>query len=291
MVGLTNAINDHIMITRNTFIIGLITIGLFSCSETTGSVEKNIGRSNESDTNEESVEKEAPKVISFTNESTFTIIKKDGEINELTEGPTVDIFVNNKLLNSPIKIANELNYIEVDLGTKGVPENAVFAYSTWYAGGGVVYYGIVKDGILQINHKYEDEQMEEEEQFTLYREIDPNVQTKDPDYYITYDSDNRSSKQLMIAFSQNGKALFAKYSGQLRQLALKFVKDESEGRNIIEYYDEIVNGEVNGTYRLSHSGNWDNAEYTVKKTGKKFDFTINHEVTIVYDRYRTEPSL
>ena len=165
------------MKTRSTIIISLIAIGLFSCTETTETTtNENVEVSSKSDEETKADKNEIPEINSFTDKSTFTITTEDGEINEFTETNTLDIFVNNKLLNSPIKITNELNYSEVDLGTKGVPENAVFAFSTWYAGGGAVYYGIVKDGILQINQKFEDEQMEKEEQFTLFLEIDPNKQ-------------------------------------------------------------------------------------------------------------------
>lgn len=52
-----------------------------------------------------------------------------------------------------------------------------------------------------------------------------------------------------------------------------------------EYYDEMYNGKINGKYKLTHSGNWDYAEYTRAKDGKVFDFTIEHEVP----QYESEP--
>lgn len=287
------------MTIKNNLFIGCITLCLFSCSETTETVEKEeleapietVEESNSAANEERVEERPAVEVISFDDKSTFSITTKEAGVNPNTGTNNVDIYLKNKLFPKPIKLSQDLSMNKLEAGKNGIPKNAVFAYSTWFAGGGEVYYGVVKNGVLQINRKFEDEGMTEEGKFTLYREIDPNVPTKNPDAYITYDSDNKSSKQLMIAFSEDGKALYAKYYGQARHLQLKFVKDASEGRNIIDYYDEIVGDEVVGTYKLTHSGNWDYVEYSPKNNDKKFKFTINHDVTIDGDTYRTTPSL
>lgn len=284
------------MIVRTTVVIGLVALGMASCSEKSETVKKEKTEISEGENESEATleaektEEKAPNIISFDPQSTFKISTKELGMNAGTGEPDLDIFVNHELFKSPIKITKDVAYSKVAAGTNGVPKSAVFAFSTWFAGGGAVYYGIVKDGILQINRKFEDE-MTTGGLFTLYREIDPNVLTKTPSYYISYNSDDKKSKELMIAFTENGKGLFAKYYGQPRQIELRFKKDESQGRNIVELYDEIVNGEINGTYKLSHSGNYDYAEYTNKKSGKKYTFTINHDVTIMDDTYRTVPSL
>lgn len=287
------------MTLKNSVLIAICAFAFVACSEKTdSSAEKNPDGSSNKKSEEEmasiddsSDEKEAVKVISFDDKSTFKITTKAVGLNPGTGEQDLDIFVNNELLASPIKITKDHAYSNVAAGTNGVPKNAVFAFSTWFAGGGSVYYGVLKEGVLQINVKYEDEGMSGPGQFSIFREIDPNVQTKNPDYYISYSSDDKKSKELMIAFTENGKALFAKYYGQPRQLELKFTKDESQGKNLVMYYDEIVGGEVLGTYKLTHSGNYDYAEYTRKKDAKKFMFTINHGVTIMNDAYRTVPSL
>ena len=289
------------MNSRNILFTGLLTIGLFSCAENTESAEKeNTGLSTDSEqasetdtvvkTEDQTAKKEVPTVISFDEKSNFNITTKNAGTNEATGTPNVDIFLNNAQFEAPIKLARDLGYLEMIPGESGIPSEAVYAYNTWFAGGGEVHYGMINDGVLQIYRKFEDEGMTEPGQFSLYREIDPNVQTKKPDYYISYNSDDNTTTELMIAFTEDGKALYAKYYGQKRHIELRFAKDASEGRNIVEFYDEIVNGEVNGNYKLSHSGNWDYAEYTNAKSGKKFGFTINHDVTIMNDTYRTVPS-
>jgi len=286
------------MTARKSVLIGCITIGLFSCSETSKPTEKEgleatdkAQNATESDSKQAIVDEKAPELISFDATSNFSISTKKRGINPNTGTENIDIYLNNELLNAPIKLSQELSMYKVKAGNSGVPKNAVFAYNTWFAGGGSIFYGVVKNGVLQIYQKYEDEGMTTEGNFSLYREIDPHVQTKNPDTYITYDSDTKNSKQLMIAFSDDGKALYAKYYGQGRHLKLKFIKKANDERNYYDYYDEIADGKVVGSYVLTHSGNWDYAEYTRKKDGKKFKFTINHDITIVDGAYRTSPSL
>lgn len=234
---------------------------------------------------------EKPKRISFEDGAIVDVSTKAVGKDPATGATQLDIYINHKLLKEPIKITRELNYSKVDSRANGIPTDAALAFSTWYAGGGDFYYGIVKNGVLQIYQKYEDEGSLSDGNYTLFREIDPNVITKMPAYYISYNSDDKKSKELMIAFTTEGKALFAKYYGQSRHLQLKFIKEEFEGKNSIAYYDEVVNGETTGTYKLTHSGNWDYAVFTRKKDGNKFEFTINHNVTIMNDTYRTVPSL
>lgn len=262
-----------------------------STSNDSAESTKKTSELDETTDNVETDEKPVVEVISFDEKSSFKISTKSAGMNSATGEQDLEVFVNHELLNGPIKITKDHAYSKVAAGTNGVPKDAVFAFSTWFAGGGSVYYGVVKNGVLQINVKHEDEGMSSAGSYSIFREIDPNVQTKTPDYYISYSSDDKTSKELMIAFTENGKALFAKYYGQSRQLELKFTKDESKGKNLVMYYDEILGGEVVGTYKLTHSGNYDYAEYTRKKDAKKFGFTINHAVTIMNDAYRTVPSL
>ena len=285
------------MIIRNTFIFGLIAAGIFSCSEKSEPEEQDeIEVMTESDPEdeielEEVLEvKKAPKIKSFTAKSKFIIITQSAGLNENTGTDNIDIFLRCDYFDLPIKLTRDLGYSEVSLGINGVPTNAVFAFSTWFAGGGELIYGQVKDGVLQIHRKFEDEGGEEQD-FELIREIDPNVPTDKPAYYIHYSSDENNSKELMIACSDDGKGMYAKYADQSRHVALEFLKDESEGSNTIEYFNEVVNDEIIGTYKMTHSGNWDYVEYTNQKSGKKYSFTINHDTSIVGDTYRRTPSL
>ena len=113
------------------------------------------------------------------------------------------------------------------------------------------------------------------------------------DYFICYNSDANSSLALSIGFDPEGKAIFAKYQGQDGELALTFQKEDyQEGPaypTIDEYYDEILDGKVNGTYKLTHSGAWDYAVYTSAKDGKTYSFTINHDLTVEGGEYRSTP--
>lgn len=137
-----------------------------------------------------------------------------------------------------------------------------------------------------------DDKLLQNDTFTK-RIPDSQVVKKMPDHFICYKSDNNSNLAISISFDKDGKALNVKYKGQEESIDLSFKKEEYlEGGahpTIETYYSEIYEGKENGVYKLTHSGVWDYAEYTRSKDGKKFNFTINHELTIENDGYRTTP--
>ena len=98
---------------------------------------------------------------------------------------------------------------------------------------------------------------------------------------------------IAISFDEMDKALSVKYKGQKESMLLTYLKEATQEGGayptIETYYSEMIEGKENGVYKLTHSGNWDYAEYTRKKDGKKYIFTIDHELTIVGDGYRTTP--
>jgi len=104
--------------------------------------------------------------------------------------------------------------------------------------------------------------------------------TAAPLKYICFTSDTDKSKRIWIALDKNERAQKVKYEGQAEAMALKHTKEDyQEGGvhpTIINYYDEIYDGKVNGSYKLTHSGNWDYVTYTRGKDGKVFKFTIDH---------------
>ncbi|MCL7764230.1 hypothetical protein MPF19_12455 [Polaribacter sp. Z014] len=100
------------------------------------------------------------------------------------------------------------------------------------------------------------------------------------DHYICYTFNDDKSKRIWIGFSKNKETVKLKYEGQKEPLILKHSKEEFiEGGahpTIINYYDEIYNGKVNGAYKLTHSGIWDYVKYIRGKDKKEFNFTIDH---------------
>lgn len=110
-------------------------------------------------------------------------------------------------------------------------------------------------------------------------------------HFICYDADNNAAMQISICF-ENEKATYVKYKGQDETISLKFVKRTiSKGvANYSEVYTESYRGKVNGSYVLTHSGNYDYVKYTRKKDGKVFNFTINHTNTVSEQgNYRQTP--
>lgn len=105
--------------------------------------------------------------------------------------------------------------------------------------------------------------------------------TKGSSHYICYTDDSKSDLYIWIRFS-GGKAKEIKYKGMETSIDLEFDK-ESENLNpggpypvFANYYNEIVDGKVNGVYKLTHSGNYDYAEYVRAKDNKTYNFTIDH---------------
>lgn len=104
--------------------------------------------------------------------------------------------------------------------------------------------------------------------------------SKVPDHYICFTNDKNTSRRIWVSFTKDNIAIEIKYEGQTEGIELKFTHEEYiEGGThptIINYYDEIYNGTINGRYKLTHSGIWDYLEYTRGRDSKTFNFTIDH---------------
>ena len=100
-------------------------------------------------------------------------------------------------------------------------------------------------------------------------------------HYICFENDENISPRIWISFNSKEFALQVKYEGQNNAIDLKFIKEEyREGGahpTVIKYYDEILDGDLNGSYKITHSGIWDYVLYKRKRDGKEFHFTIDHE--------------
>lgn len=111
-------------------------------------------------------------------------------------------------------------------------------------------------------------------------------------HFKCYVCDDNPSLQISICF-ENEKATYVKYKGQDETISLYFVKSKFEKGGAypttIDTYVEKYRGETNGTYVLTHSGNWDYVNYSRKSDGKKFNFTIDLSLSIKGDTYRTTP--
>jgi hypothetical protein len=123
-------------------------------------------------------------------------------------------------------------------------------------------------------------------------ELETNKKTI-PHHYICYKNNDEASMQISIAFDVESNALFLKYKGQKDSIPLQNIKEDYQGDGayptITQFYDEMYEGKKNGTYELTHSGNWDYAVYRPLKKDTIFKFTIDHETTVVGGEYRKTP--
>lgn len=101
------------------------------------------------------------------------------------------------------------------------------------------------------------------------------------DHYICYKDDKVASRMIWISFTDKEDAVQIKYKGQKLPIDLVFIKEEfikgGSHPTIIKYYSEKIGPEINGEYKLTHSGNWDYVEYTRGKDDRMFNFTIDFE--------------
>lgn len=96
-----------------------------------------------------------------------------------------------------------------------------------------------------------------------------------PSKYICFNRNNQNSNKLMFGLDDKENALFAQYKNQEDIIELDFVSKDFPTPGYPTYtltYKEIVGGKVNGTYVLTHSGNYDYVKY-INNEGKIFNFT------------------
>ncbi|EIA09951.1 hypothetical protein [Flavobacterium frigoris] len=101
------------------------------------------------------------------------------------------------------------------------------------------------------------------------------------DHYICFRDDKVASRMIWLSYTDKGDAIQIKYKGQKAPIDLIFIREEftkaGAHPTIIKYYSEKIATEVNGEYKVTHSGNWDYVEYTRGKDDKKFNFTIDFD--------------
>ena len=95
--------------------------------------------------------------------------------------------------------------------------------------------------------------------------------------YRCFECDNNVNLKISVEYVDE-TPFSLKYKGQNSSFLLKKIKGSLKTKkgysSFTESYIEIVDGQPNGKYNFTHSGNYDYIQY-IRKDGKKFDFTIN----------------
>lgn len=228
---------------------------------------------------------------------TFTLSQKVVRLIDGVDPPLVKIYLHTDWQPEPFFIGEDYNLQELesaeDKADYKIPSVAVFSFRSWYAGGGAIYYGLVKNNILYVYRKYEEEQAAQDAfKFELIKRF--NYPTKQSvDHYICYQGDQDPNNRFMVAFGPV-KALYAKYQGDpATQYDLLLVKDHmsTEGAYPVtegEYY-MFVEEKVYGRIVLTHSGIWDYAVLKANDSETEEAFTIDHETSVEHDAYLKRP--
>ena len=110
--------------------------------------------------------------------------------------------------------------------------------------------------------------------------------------YRCFECDDNIKLKISVEYNINETPISVKYNGQKQSIGLSPIKGGNKNykSNVVESYNEMLDGKINGKYVFTHSGNWDYIVYT-RKDGKKFKFTINLEESLNQnnDGYRETP--
>jgi len=114
----------------------------------------------------------------------------------------------------------------------------------------------------------------------LERQVNLGSNSADSKDYICYTRDDNANKLIWIQFGGKGVAEAIKYAGQSTSINLTLVSREyipgGTQPTIVDVYNEIYEGNVNGRYELRKSGNWYYATYIRGSDKEQFKFTIDH---------------
>lgn len=108
-----------------------------------------------------------------------------------------------------------------------------------------------------------------------------------------FECDNNVNLKISVEYVDD-TPFSLKYKGQNSSILLKKIKGslKTQNRNgsFTESYNDIVNGQSNGKYNFTHSGNYDYIQY-IRKDGKMYNFTVNLDDSINPngDGYRITP--
>ncbi|NQY66266.1 MAG: hypothetical protein HRT72_00855 [Flavobacteriales bacterium] len=93
----------------------------------------------------------------------------------------------------------------------------------------------------------------------------PHGNTETHHHYICF-NDDQSTKRIWVSYSEDSKPLALKQHGannpEALVFAIEFFSTGGAHPNITEYYNSFADGKFMGTLKLTHTGNWDYAEFT-----------------------------
>lgn len=100
---------------------------------------------------------------------------------------------------------------------------------------------------------------------------------QDESYHICMQTENGKISFELYNDGYPDKAAYVRYKGKNEKILLKYVKenfvcDSCAHPTVETYYNEMIDGKLNGTYVVSYSANYYEITYTSKQN-KKFKFT------------------
>ncbi len=194
-------------------------------------------------------------------------------------------------------LARDFNYFNInkkDWASLEIPQDASLAFRSNFKGRGSHYYLKQKEHVVELmRREIVDISKKELEQFSSYRTIDLANRRAKEGTYICFQSDEDETLRLSVYFSADAKARAMKYEGKNDWTHLIYntseLKDDGPNPSFIDQYYEYYRGKKFGLFNLRHSGDWDYIKYSRLRDAKEFNFTIDHETTLVDGAHRRTP--
>lgn len=105
----------------------------------------------------------------------ISISHGDVKIKEKTFVPQMEIFMTSPIFGKTVLLTNDFNLNEIETKEKrqdfGIPNNAIFAFYSWFGGKGNCYYGIIENAELVVSRKTLKEQKTEEKPFEIFKKF------------------------------------------------------------------------------------------------------------------------
>ena len=103
---------------------------------------------------------------------------------------------------------------------------------------------------------------------------------KEVEGYNCYVDNNNPNLVAWISYGHKGRATQVKYKGMEKAMDLVYVRtefmcDRCAYPTVYDYYNEIYEGKINGTYKVTHAGSFDGLEYIRGADSKQFHFEID----------------
>ncbi len=220
-------------------------------------------------------------------------------IDPNTKIPNTKIYIYSPDFPELIYLVNDFNCEPMnpeEIRRLKIPMNANFLFKSTYGGGGTNYYGLFKDGGVELYGQAFDKgspiAAPDAKPFNQIRKFDLKNRAPLDGFFICFVGNQGEQNQMSIYYDVQGMANSIKFDSDDRWIPLQYntsqVVDEGAMQATIDQYFVIDKGVKSAILNLTQSGEWVYASYTDTEKGVKQSFTIDQKKTMVQGEYRKD---